>query len=108
MNYMMETMMKNISVPLEYITKTHYHSKSVFLKMLQNCIYSNFTYNPFELGELTRIDDISIRFDPRIIADSKLLESNREQQFSMFWNDRLIYSETTVSDTITKIFLLDG
>ena len=38
-NYMMEMMMmKKITMPLENITKTHYHSKSVFWKMLQNCI----------------------------------------------------------------------
>ena len=63
-------------------------------------LYSNFTCNPFELGELTRIDDTSARFDPRIIADTKLLESNGEQQFNMFWNNRLIYSKAPVSNTI--------
>ena len=65
-------------------------------------LHSNFTFNPFELGKLTRIDDTSVRFDPRIIADTKLLESNGEQQFNIFWNDRLIYSKASVSDTIKK------
>ena len=36
-NYMMQMIkMKKISIPLKNITKTHYHSKSVFSKMLQN------------------------------------------------------------------------
>ena len=65
-------------------------------------LYSNFTCNPFELGELTRTDDTSVRFDPRIIADTKLLESNGEQQFNMFWNDRLVCSKAPVSDIIKK------
>ena len=42
MNYMMEMMMmmmmKKISIPLENIIKTYYHSKSVLSKMLQHCI----------------------------------------------------------------------
>ena len=60
-------------------------------------LYGNFTFHPFELGKLTRIDDTSERFDLRIIA-----ESNGKQQFNMFWNDRLIYSRAPVSDTIKK------
>ena len=104
MNYMMEMMMMmtmmKISMPLANM-KTHYHSKSVIFEDATK-LYSNFTCNPFELGELTRINDTSVRFDPRIIADTKLLESNGEQQFNTFWNDRLIYSKAPVSDTITK------
>ena len=65
-------------------------------------LYSNFTCNPFKLGELTRIDDTPVRFDPIIIADTKLLESNGEQQFNMFGNDRTIHSKAPVNDTIKK------
>ena len=65
-------------------------------------LYSNFTCNPFKLGELTRIDDTPVRFDPIIIADTKLLESNGEQQFNMLGNDRTIHSKAPVNDTIKK------
>ena len=37
-------------------------------------LYSNFTYNPFELDVLPKTDDTSVCFDPRIIADTILLE----------------------------------
>ena len=91
----------------EHFNATRKHHKDTL--SFQKCFFedaaklcSNFTYSPFELSEITRIDDTSVRFDPRIIADTKLLESNGEQQFNMFWNDRLIYSKAPVSDTIKK------
>ena len=91
----------------EHLNATRKHHKDTL--SFQKCFFEdaaklccNFTYNPFELSELTRIDDTSVRFDPRIIADTKLLESNGEQQFNMFWNDRPIYSKALVSDTIKK------
>ena len=65
-------------MPVENITKTHYHSKSVFFEDAAK-LYNNFTCNPFEIGDLAGIDDTSVQFDPRIIADTKLLESNGEQ-----------------------------
>ena len=71
-------------------------------------LYSNFICNPFELGELTWIDDTSVWFDPRIIADTKLLESNGEQQFNIFWNDRFKCSKAPVTDTIKDFFCLMG
>ena len=68
--------------------------------------YRNYTCNAFELGELTRIDDTSVKFDRRIIVDTKFLELNGEQKFHIFWNDRLIYSKAPVSDTIKKNCLI--
>ena len=60
-----------ISMKLENVTKTHYQ-KRFFEDVVK--LYSNFTYNPFELDVLTRTDDTSVWFDPRIIADTILLE----------------------------------
>ena len=67
-------------------TRKHHEDTLSFQKhFLEDAakLYSNFTCNPFELSELTRIDDTSVRFDPRTLADTKLLESNGEQQFNV-------------------------
>ena len=58
-------------------TKKHHEDTLSFQKRLFEDaakLYRNFTCNPFQLGELTEIDDTSERFDPRIISDTKLLE----------------------------------
>ena len=65
-------------------------------------LYNNLTCNPFELCELTRIDDTSVIFDPVITGDIKLLAEKGEQQFETFWNDRLIYAKVAISDTVKK------
>ena len=68
-------------------TKKHHKDTLSFQKGLFEDaakLYSNFTCNLFQLGELTKIDDTSVRFNPRIISDTKLLESNGKQQFNMF------------------------
>ena len=46
-----------ISMKLENVTKTHYQ-KRFFEDVVK--LYSNFTYNPFELDVLTRTDDTSV------------------------------------------------
>ena len=65
--------------------RKHHEDTSFQKRFLEDAakLYSNFTRNPFELSDLTRIDDTSLRFDPRTLADTKLLKSNGEQQFNV-------------------------
>ena len=56
-------------------TRKHHEDTLLFQKHFfedATKLYSNFTCNPFKLGELTRIDDTSVRFNPRIISDTNL------------------------------------
>ena len=87
------------------ITKKHHENTPSFQKRFFEDVtklYNNLTCNPFELCELTRIDDTSVIFDPVITGDIKLLAEKGEQQFETFWNDRLIYAKVAISDTVKK------
>ena len=57
-------------------TRKHHEETSFQKRFFKDAakLYSNFTYNPYELGELTRIDDTSVRFDPRIIAVNQIVK----------------------------------
>ena len=59
-------------------------------------------YNPFELGDLTKINNTNVIFPGNVFKDLSNLLDVGQKQFDTFWNDRLVEAKIPVDDPIKK------
>ena len=60
-------------------------------------------YNPFELGDLTKINNTNVIFPGNVFKDLSNLLDVGQKQFDTFWNDRLVEAKIPVDDPIKKL-----
>ena len=66
-------------------------------------MYFGIESNPFQLGDLEKINNNAITYDSNINdAICSLLIETGERQFQCLWNDRLIQCKVPITDPIKK------
>ena len=69
-------------------------------------VYFGIDSNPFQLGDLEKINNNAITYDSNVNdAICSLIETG-ERQFQCFWNDMLIQCKVPITDPIKKIVLI--
>ena len=59
-------------------------------------------HNPFELGKLTKINNIDMTFDDKVFHDLAKITDVGQQQFNSFWNQHLVKASISLDDPIKK------
>ena len=84
-------------------TKDHHDRSKAFQTDFYNDVQGlqrNFVNNPFQLKNLTVVNDTSQLFDENVFHDIAKLESIGFIQLKAFINDRLISSQTSIDSEI--------
>ena len=93
-------------------TRKHHESSPSFQRDFYNDVQKvkqNFIVNPFELNELTVVNNTDVMFDDNIYQNIKNLEVVGTTQLETFIKDRLIMSKVSLNGTISlNHFALPG
>ena len=90
-------------------TKDHHECSKAFQTGFYNDVQRlrrNFVNNPFQLENLTVINDTSQLFDDNIFHNIAKLESIGFMQLRAFINDRLVSCKASINSNSTVSFLL--
>ena len=85
-------------------SKHHHHEESpAFQKRFDSDVktmYNAMHQNPFEYEKAAKFNDSNQIVDDTVVNDFKLAQSLGTKQYTLFLQDRLIYSKTPVSDPL--------
>ena len=91
----------NESIQIEKHHEDNTSFRTRFIKDVE-LLVAGFTVNPFEVSDFTPINNTAVQFNDEVRENIRLVPQIGEEQFLIFWNDRLIMAKVPIYKTIKE------